>query len=119
MYQELISAAAQVVAILLSIAISYGIGEGVKLVKARWGNEQYMAIVSRATTIVRYLQQADWLGLANEAKKEKALMELANFAQEKGIPVTYELLDQIIEEAVLDMKAALRPIMIEEGLLEG
>jgi len=83
------------VAGLAKIAISY--------IKVKMTAEQYDFLKKGAATIVRFIEQTalwDDLLLEGSAKKERAMLLITVWARENGIPLTYELLDRIIEEAV-------------------
>lgn len=84
-----------VVAGLAKIVIGY--------IKAKMTAEQYDFLKQGAATIVRFIEQTSlWDDLLADgtAKKERAMLLVTEWAYENGIPLTYELLDRIIEEAV-------------------
>nr|MBN1228871.1 hypothetical protein [Anaerolineae bacterium] len=56
-----------------------------------------------ASTIVRYVEQSDafhQVKLQGSEKKQKALMLFSEYCTENAIPLDYDFMDRLIEEAV-------------------
>ena len=80
----------------------------VRYIKAKMTAEQFAMAKSFATTVVRFVEQSSaWDDALKDgtAKKERALLEMSTWATERNIPLTFELADKIIEEAVNVMKS--------------
>jgi hypothetical protein len=108
---ELLDVIVKALATLLSAGLVYGIKQGLGFLKLKTSESQYSFLQSAAKTVVRFLEQTgviDELLKEGARKKEAALVLLENFAKEHGIPVSYELLDTLIEEAVQIMNEAIR-----------
>lgn len=111
LFATLLEALVPVVATIVSAAVVYTLRRGLEFLKLKLSAEQYSFLQSATKTVVRFLEQAgliDELLKEGAAKKEAALNLLANFAKEHGIPVSYELLDTLIEEAVQIMNEAIK-----------
>lgn len=105
---------------LLAAALIYGIRQGLGFIKLKTSESQYGFLQSAAKTVVRFLEQTgviDELLQEGARKKEAALVLLENFAKEHGIPVSYELLDTLIEEAVQIMNEALAGAFDEDNFV--
>ena len=100
---NLIEALALALAGIISVVVA-GVGKIViGYIKAKMTAEQYDFLKQGAATIVRFIEQTalwDDLLADGSAKKERAMLLVTEWAAEHGIPLTYELLDRIIEEAV-------------------
>jgi len=107
---NLIEALALVLAGIISVVVA-GVGKMVIVwLKSKMAVEQYDFLKSGAATIVRFIEQTSlWDNLLADgtAKKERAMLLVTEWAYEHDIPLTYELLDRIIEEAVNIMNAEL------------
>ena len=114
---NLIEALALVLAGIVSVVIA-GFGKiAIAYIKAKMTSEQYDFLKKGAATIVRFIEQtALWDDLLKEgsAKKERAMLLITEWAHEHGIPLTYELLDRIIEEAVNIMNSELGEVDISK-----
>ena len=116
---ELLDVVVKAVATLLSVGIVYAIRQGLGFLKLKTSESQYSFLRTAAKTVVRFLEQTgiiDELLREGARKKEAALILLENFAKEHGIPVSYELLDTLIEEAVQIMNEALEELAEEEAV---
>jgi LL-H family phage holin len=61
---------------------------------------------SQASTAVKWLEQSPaFSGQEGAKKKEIAVMYMLDIAQKAGIPMSHEVADKLIEEAVHDMKS--------------
>ena len=101
--QNLIEALALALAGVIATAIGLAAKWAIAYIKAKMSAEQFSFLKEGAQAIVRYIEQTalwDELLADGAAKKENALLLVTEWAQENGIPLSYELADQIIEEAV-------------------
>lgn len=91
----------------LGAALLYYTKLGVEYLKAKIGSEKYTMLKNLVVTLVKsYAQNPVFGTFDNTQKKEAVIAQLSAYCAEKGIPITYEMLDQYVEEAVKDMKAA-------------
>ena len=94
----------------------------IPMVKARIGESEFLLAKETASMIVRAIEQSpayqEWDGAG---KKQKAVMQLANWFEARTIPVTAELLDGLIESAVQQMNFEIAPLLMykpEEAITE-
>ena len=119
-FVELLDVIVKAVATLLAAGLVYGIRQGLGFIKLKTSESQYGFLQSAAKTVVRFLEQTgviDELLREGARKKEAALVLLENFANEHGIPVSYELLDTLIEEAVQIMNEAVSGAFDEDNFV--
>jgi hypothetical protein len=91
----------------LGAALLYYTKLGVEYLKAKIGSEKYTQLKNLVVTLVKSYAQNPVFGIFdNEQKKEAVIAQLSQYCTEKGIPITHQMLDQYVEEAVKDMKAA-------------
>lgn len=80
-------------------------------IRQKMGETQFRLARDTATMIVRAIEQSpaytEWDGAK---KKQRAIMSMANWFESKGIPVTAELIDGLIESAVQEMNAEISPL---------
>lgn len=106
--EQLLQALALVVANMAGVAFVAIARALLSWIKVKVGSDKYDYLLMGAKTIVRFIEQSaawDELLADGSLKKERALVELSEWAGSRGLPVTYELLDRIIEEAVNVMNA--------------
>lgn len=106
--QNLLEAAA----IALIGIIAYGaralITVGVEYLKTRLSASQYQLLQAFAATTVRTFQQSPaFENLDSEKKKELAIIAVTQYAEGHHLPISRELCDKVIEEAVQVMKTEL------------
>ena len=77
-----------------------------QLIAQKTHNQRMINITQRAQSIVEGLEQSN---LPNEEKKTKAYEKLSAYANEVGIPVTVDQLDDYIESAVRLVKVLTTP----------
>ena len=77
-----------------------------QLIAQKTHNQRLINLSQRAQIIVEGLEQSD---LSNEEKKTKAYEKLSTYANEVGIPVTVDQLDDYIESAVRLVKVLTTP----------
>ena len=77
-----------------------------QLIAQKTHNQRLINLSQRAQIIVEGLEQSD---LSNEEKKTKAYKKLSAYANEVGIPVTVDQLDDYIESAVRLVKVLTTP----------
>lgn len=76
------------------------------LLTQKTSNQRLINLSERATIVVTALEQTN---LTNDLKKQEAFRKLATYAQEVGIKVTHDQLDDYIESAVKFMKLLNQP----------
>ena len=77
-----------------------------QLIAQKTHNQRLINLSQRAHIIVEGLEQSN---LTNEEKKTKAYKKLSAYANEVGIPVTVDQLDDYIESAVRLVKVLTTP----------
>ena len=77
-----------------------------QLIAQKTHNQRMINLSQRAQIIVEGLEQSN---LSNEEKKTKAYKKLSAYANEVGIPVTVDQLDDYIESAVRLVKVLTTP----------
>ena len=77
-----------------------------QLIAQKTHNQRLINLSQRAQIIVEGLEQSN---LSNEEKKTKAYKKLSDYANEVGIPVTVDQLDDYIESAVRLVKVLTTP----------
>ena len=77
-----------------------------QLIAQKTHNQRLINLSQRAQIIVEGLEQSN---LTNEEKKTKAYKKLSAYANEVGIPVTVDQLDDYIESAVRLVKVLTTP----------
>ena len=77
-----------------------------QLIGQKTHNQRLINLSQRAQIIVEGLEQSN---LSNEEKKTKAYKKLSAYANEVGIPVTVDQLDDYIESAVRLVKVLTTP----------
>ena len=77
-----------------------------QLIAQKTHNQRLINLSQRAQIIVEGLEQSN---LSNEEKKTKAYKKLSAYANEVGIPVTVDQLDDYIESAVRLVKVLTAP----------
>ena len=77
-----------------------------RLIAQKTHNQRLINLSQRAQIIVEGLEQSN---LSNEEKKTKAYKKLSAYANEVGIPVTVDQLDDYIESAVRLVKVLTTP----------
>lgn len=84
----------------------------IPLLQERIGSEQFALWKETAALIVRSIEQSPaYSEFASQEKKQKAMMELSNWFENRGIPVTVDLLDKLIEAAVQEMKSEIGAVL--------
>lgn len=84
------------------IALTPVIVQLVGFIAQKTNNQKLRTLTERAYIVVTALEQS---GLSNEHKKNKAMHKLAKYADEVGISMTADQLDDYIESAVKLLKA--------------
>jgi len=114
--QNLIEALALVLVGIITTAIAVVGRAAIGYIKSKMTAETYAFLKSGAATIVRFIEQSSlWDDLLSDgaAKKERAMLLVTAWAREHKIPLTYDLLDRIIEEAVNIMNSELGDVDTE------
>ena len=90
---------------ILSALAAYGTSLFKIYMQSKMSASQWDFLKSQATTAVKWLEQSPaFSGAEGAKKKEAAVMYVLNAAEKAGIPMTHELADKLVEEAVFDMK---------------
>jgi hypothetical protein len=85
---------------------TYGVNTFKLYLQSKMSVNQWDFLKSQAATAVKSLEQSPaYSGLEGAKKKEAAVYYILKQAEAAGIPMTYELADKLIEEAVHDMKS--------------
>jgi CRISPR/Cas system CMR-associated protein Cmr1 (group 7 of RAMP superfamily) len=113
--KTLLVALLQLVAALVGIGALWVFKAGVAKLKLSMQAEQYEMVRGYVNDVIRYFDQADYLNIDNWEKKERALIQIAEFSQQHGLDITVDEIDQMIEAAVQTMKSEVLPGALEEG----
>ena len=91
---------------LLGVAAMYYIKLGTDYLKSKIGAESYAKAKSFIVTLVHAYEQNPVLTkLDGSAKKEAVLAQISQYCQKNSIPVTHNMLDLWLEEAVHNMNS--------------
>jgi kynurenine formamidase len=92
-------------AIVTAVA-AYGVNIVKMYLESKTSVAQWDFMKSQAATAVKWLEQSPaWSAEEGAKKKQAAVMFVMSVAGKYKIPMTAELADKLIEEAVLDVKA--------------
>lgn len=84
----------------------------IPFMKEKVGETQFALWRDTASLIVRSIEQSPaFIEFTGAEKKQRAMMNLASWFEGRGIPVTVELIDSLIEAAVQQMNAEINPIL--------
>jgi hypothetical protein len=90
----------------------------IPMVKAKLGESEFALARETALMVVRALEQSPayqtWDGAA---KKQKAINQLANWFESRGLPVSADLIDALIESAVQQIKGEVAPLLIVDEVV--
>ena len=93
----------------LGAALLYYVKLGVDYIKGKIGADKYEKIKGYVVSLVKsYAQNPIFRDLDNEAKKEAVLAKATAFAEGLGLPITYEMLDTWLEEAMQELNKDLK-----------
>lgn len=103
-FQSLLLAVVAAVAALLTYAVKKFIVIGQLYLEQKMGQATFTFVKDYVGTTVKFLEQQpifkEWSG---PEKKEKAMTDVVGWCQTKGIPVDHDLIEKLIEAAVLNM----------------
>ena len=113
---ELVQKLIEIVFLIVVSILGYGakklVSMGETYLDAKLGAANFGLLKSFATTVVRGIEQSPayktWDGAK---KKETAMVAIADFADDHGIPVDDAFLDHVLEEAVKEMKDQQTPLL--------
>ena len=91
----------KIVECIISIAIIVLCRYAIPFIKSKIGAEKYNLAISYVTAVVAAMQQTL---TDNNIKKETAVEKVREFLAEKGISLTEEQIDTLIEGAVKNLK---------------
>lgn len=120
--QEVLAVLLTALAGVLTTAITLGAKWLIEWIKVKLSAERYAFAQSAVQTIVRFIEQtAVWDTALREGyiKKEKAMALALQWAEDNSVPLTRDMLDKMVEEAVNVMNANLGGISFEETAIEG
>jgi curli biogenesis system outer membrane secretion channel CsgG len=90
--------------VLIALA-AYGATLARQYVASKTSETSFAFLKAQAATAVKWLEQSPaFTGAEGAQKKETAVVLIMQIAEKAGIPMTTELADQLIEEAVFDLK---------------
>ena len=99
----------------LGAAALYYTKLGVEYLKGKIGVAAYLKAKDFLVTLVKAYEQNPVFGnFDGAAKKEAVLARITQYCQANNIPITHEMLDAWIEEAVHDMNASVIEITGDE-----
>lgn len=108
--QMLLEAVVLAVVSIGAIYLKQGLAAGVAYLQNKLGSEQFSTLKAFATTAVRSIEQSPiYTDFDGAKKKELAINAIAEWANSKGLPITFELIDKVIEEAVQVMNTGVVP----------
>ena len=104
-----------VLILLAAVGGSVGIVYGVKLLRIKLGADRFNMLSKYALELVKWAEQVggiqEW---SNEQKRMRVENELMRIAKQLGIPVTFEMIDFVIEAAVITIKKLSQVVLQEE-----
>jgi hypothetical protein len=108
-FLEAVAPAAAAATVALAVQAIVAIAKYVvPLIKQKMGESQFALAKDTVKMIVRAIEQSpaysEWDGAA---KKQRAIVSISNWFESKGLPITAELLDGLIESAVQEMNSDL------------
>lgn len=84
----------------------------IPLLREKIGSTQFALWRDTAELIVRSIEQSPaYVEFTGPEKKQRAMMSLSAWFEGRGIPVTVELIDSLIEAAVQQMNAEISPVL--------
>jgi hypothetical protein len=90
---------------IVSAIAAYGVGIVKMYLQSKTSAAQWNFMKSQAATAVKWLEQSPaWSAEEGARKKQAAVLVLMSVAEKYKIPMTSELADKLIEEAVHDIK---------------
>jgi hypothetical protein len=106
--QPLISALILCVVGVLSYSSKKAVDIGITYMQSKLGASQMQLFRDMASTVVRNLQQNPaFKDLEGSLKKERAIVEMTDYAGKIGLPVDTSFVGKVIEEAVQIMNSEL------------
>lgn len=101
--------------LLAAVLGSVGIVYSVKLLRIKLGADRFKTLRDYALELVKWAEQiGESKGWSNEQKRLQVEKELERLANEIGIPITFEMLDFVIEAAVITIKKLSQVVLQEE-----
>jgi hypothetical protein len=101
--QEVVHALGLLIAGLIASAFIYLVRSLNQYLHTHVTGENLVFLKGMASTIVRYVEQSDAFQqakLQGSEKKQKALLLFSEYCAENDIPLDYDFMDRLIEEAV-------------------
>jgi hypothetical protein len=90
--------------VLIALA-AYGATLAKQYVASKTSETGFAFLKAQAATAVKWLEQSPaFTGAEGAKKKEAAVVYIMSIAEKTGIPMTHELADKLVEEAVFDAK---------------
>jgi hypothetical protein len=103
--------------VLIALA-AYGATLAKQYVASKTSETSFAFLKAQAATAVKWLEQSPaFTGAEGARKKEAAVVFIMQIADKAGIPMTHELADRLIEEAVFDMKQRADNLVDAEALV--
>lgn len=115
---ELVAALISAFGSVMIALAAFGATLAKQYVASKTNEASFAFLKSQAATAVKWLEQSPaFTGEEGAKKKEAAVMLILQVADKAGIPMTHELADKLIEEAVFDMKERADKLVDAEALV--
>lgn len=104
-YAQLVQIAFSALGLVLTALIAYVFPKLEALLKAKVGAANYDKVKEFTWSTVSWLAQSPVFEALDPAeKKERAIAEIVQYADQRGIPITYSEIDKLIEAVYIGIK---------------
>jgi hypothetical protein len=111
-FQQLVVAVAVAIVSLVAFAFRGLVSVGITYLQNKVGQSGYEMIQGFVKTVVSFFEQSPvFKDLMGEEKKQRVILEVVKFCQDHNLPIDHELIDKLIEEAVLQVKKDLNLVV--------
>lgn len=108
---EMVATLVSAVMAILTALAAFAVNQLKLYVASRASANTYGFLKLQAATAVKWLEQSPaFTGAEGAQKKQAAVVSLMHLAEAARIPMTHELADKLVEEAVYDAKTRLRDL---------
>jgi hypothetical protein len=118
--QQIVTALVMACVLVTTTAVGLLAKKGLAYLQVKLGSSQLDSLKGIAQLVVRSLEQNPvFKDLDPATKKEKAVLAISTWCEKNKVPVTYEFVDSLIEEAVQLMNSEIRKYISTEDLVPG
>ena len=110
-FQQLVSAVVLAIVSLIAYALKGLVSVGITYLQKKIGQSNFELLQGFTKTIVSFFEQSPvFREMLGEEKKQRAILEITQFCAAHNLPIDHELIDKLIEEAVLQVKKDFLPV---------